>query len=213
MDAIEEKHSKANWEAAQKAIKDLEDSEGTSWEKTGESIFLANVIQAYKTELGYSCSEGDEKARKLLQQAEKNLEENKRETYAPIYRTEIWYQLAKVYGKQNNPVQSIKYYNLLLKEKIPVKLEQEVRLSAAALCRQMQNYEEAEKQYESYIKDFPEDAEAYCAYALMEAVERQNPEKAERLLNLMEKRGAEKSGFNSEKVKRKINGLTEEEIQ
>lgn len=213
LDAIEEKHSKAAWEAAQEAMRDLEDSEGTSWEKTGESIFLANVIQAYKTELGYSGSEGDEKASKLLQQAEKNLEENKRETYAPIYRIEIWYQLAKVYGKQNNPVWSIKYYDLLLEEKIPVKLEQEARFSAAALCRQMQNYEEAEKRYESYIKDFPEDAEAYCAYALMEAMERQNPEKAERLLNLMEKRGAEKSGFNSDKVKRKINGLTEEEIQ
>ncbi|MCA5964765.1 tetratricopeptide repeat protein [Blautia sp. RD014234] len=146
-------------------------------------------------------------------QAEKNVKENSRETYAPVYRVEIYYQLAVIYGKLDNPVKSIRYYELLLEEKIPVNLEQEARLSIAAMYRQMQEYMEAEKCYERYLSDFPQDAEAYCAYALMEAAERENQKKAESLLSLMEKRGAKKDGFNSKKIKNKIKALETEETE
>ena len=77
----------------------------------------------------------------------------------------------------------------------------------------MQEYMEAEKCYERYLSDFPQDAEAYCAYALMEAAERENQKKAESLLSLMEKRGAKKDGFNSEKIKNKIKALETEETE
>lgn len=191
----------------------MEKSAGTSWEKAGEQIFLANIVQAYESELGFSNQESAEKAQGLLLQAEKNVKENSRETYAPVYRVEIYYQLAVIYGKLDNPVKSIRYYELLLEEKIPVNLEQEARLSIAAMYRQMQEYMEAEKFYERYLSDFPQDAEAYCAYALMEAAERENQKKAESLLSLMEKRGAKKDGFNSEKIKNKIKALETEETE
>jgi len=213
LDAIEEAPSKRNWEEAGAAIETLEKSAGTSWEKAGEQIFLANIVQAYESELGFSNQESAEKAQGLLLQAEKNVKENSRETYAPVYRVEIYYQLAVIYGKLDNPVKSIRYYELLLEEKIPVNLEQEARLSIAAMYRQMQEYMEAEKCYERYLSDFPQDAEAYCAYALMEAAERENQKKAESLLSLMEKRGAKKDGFNSEKIKNKIKALETEETE
>ena len=213
LDTIEEMPVKANWEEAKKAMKALENSEGTSWEKAGEEIFLANVVQAYDTELGYAKKEGTKKARDLLRQAEINVKENIRKTYAPVYLMEIWYQLAKICEKLDDSVQSINYYKLILNEKIPVDLEQEVRLSAAAMYRQMKNYSEAEKWYENYLRDYPRDAEAYCAYALMEAMERGNWQKAEYLLSLMDQKGAEKSGFNSEKIKSRINEVTKEETE
>ena len=213
LDAIEKAPSKRNWEEAGAAIETLEKSAGTSWEKAGEQIFLANIVQAYESELGFSNQESAEKAQGLLLQAEKNVKENSRETYAPVYRVEIYYQLAVIYGKLDNPVKSIRYYELLLEEKIPVNLEQEARLSIAAMYRQMQEYMEAEKCYERYLSDFPQDAEAYCAYALMEAAERENQKKAESLLSLMEKRGAKKDGFNSKKIKNKIKALETEETE
>lgn len=110
LDAIEEAPSKRNWVEAGAAIETLEKSAGTSWEKAGEQIFLANIVQAYESELGFSNQESAEKAQGLLLQAEKNVKENSRETYAPVYRVEIYYQLAVIYGKLDNPVKSIRYY-------------------------------------------------------------------------------------------------------
>ncbi len=102
---------------------------------------------------------------------------------------------------------------MLLEEKIPVNLEQEARLSIAAMYRQMQAYMEAEKCYERYLSDFPQDAEAYCAYALMEAAERENQKKAESLLSLMEKEEQKRMGLTAKKSKIKSKALETEETE
>ena len=209
--AVRQKNPDTNWEEAAQAVKRLEESAGSTWEKTGDYLFLAGLVQAYEEELGYEKGEGTSKALVYLQKAEAFVRENEGETYAPVFYIEILNQLGKAYEKNDQPAKALEYNEKLLKESIPEKLEADTRLTVAALYRQLGRQQEAEQWYEAYLKDFPKDAEGYCAYALMEAMECRNLKKAEEILSEMEKNHAAREGFNSQLIKDKIEDLTKEE--
>ena len=194
-------------------MEELEKAEEDSWERGRENVFLAQIYQAYGADMGLSTDESLKKASQLLHIAEQLVEKNKSQTFAPVYRVEIQYQLAKNYERQEKTEESLACYEKLLQEKIPGELKREVYLSMASLYRIRQEYKKAEDTYEVLLELFPKESEPYCAYALMEAMERGNPEKAEKIMGQMEEEKAETEGFNTEKVQRILQKLREEEIK
>lgn len=213
LDELGKESRDADWKKVKESVEELEKAEEDSWERGRENVFLAQIYQAYGADMGLSTDESLKKASQLLHIAEQLVEKNKSQTFAPVYRVEIQYQLAKNYERQEKTEESLACYEKLLQEKIPGELKREVYLSMASLYRIRQEYKKAEDTYEVLLELFPKESEPYCAYALMEAMERGNPEKAEKIMGQMEEEKAETEGFNTEKVQRILQKLREEEIK
>lgn len=210
---LEKDTDKADWKKVKTSLEKLENTNGSSWEKGRERVFLANIYQAYAEEMGYSEKEGLGKAAALLESARKLVELNAGEVFAPVYRVEILRRLAKNYERQGKNKESLKLYLELLEKEPPEAIRREAFMALASLYRRQKEYEKAENYYEKCLEEFPKDAEIYCAYALMEALERGNLHKGETLMEQMKTNGAAGEGFNSEKVERLLQKLREEEAE
>ena len=132
------------------------------------------------------AKEKAEEAAKVLERAKEQLKENPEQPLAFLYEWEADRQLARCYEMSGDTEKGIACYLRILEQENNAVQRKQTLLALLYLYRKQGEYEKAEEGYQKLLEEDPLDQEAACAYALMEALERKHPEKAEKILEKTE---------------------------
>ena len=185
MDALEHPQT-ADWKQIRGILEELQQQKKDSWIQARENVFLADLYLAYGKEMEFTMEEKAEEAAKVLERAKEQLKENPEQPLAFLYEWEADRQLARCYEMSGDTEKGIACYLRILEQENSTVQRKQTLLALLYLYRKQGEYEKAEEGYQKLLEEDPLDQEAACAYALMEALERKHPEKAEKNLEKTE---------------------------
>ncbi|MGN0400319.1 MAG: protein kinase [Blautia sp.] len=198
----------ADWKKIRGILEELRQQKKESWIEARENVFLADIYLAYGNEMEFTAEEKAKEAATLLERAKEQLQENPEEPLAFLYEWEADKQLARCYEISGDTDKGIACYLRILEHENNVVQRKMSMLALLYLYRKKGEYEKAEEGYQSLLEEDPLNQEAACAYALMEALERNNPEKGAEILKQTEERLEQQSEIekskNMKKAERKI---------